>query len=93
MALPQVQFLLRETVESDPSQGWNEFNFFVRAKVTVRAKGAWVNSVFLVQLRKKMAANFRRSTRMKQPIRGGAFGHWMVVVFARAKRERENLIE
>jgi hypothetical protein len=28
-------------------------DFFVRAKVTVRAKGARVNSVFLVQLRKK----------------------------------------
>jgi hypothetical protein len=30
-----------------------EWIFFVRAKVTVRAKGARVNSVFLVQLRKK----------------------------------------
>ena len=31
--------------------------FFGRAKVTVRAKGVRVNSVFLVQLRKKVGAS------------------------------------
>jgi len=33
---------------------------FMKAKVTVRAKRALVNSVFLVQLRKKVAADFGR---------------------------------
>src|SRR5579862_233389 len=41
----------------------------MRAKVTVRVKWTRVNSVFLVQLRKKMATDFRRSTRIK-PRRG-----------------------
>ena len=36
----------------------------VRAKVTVRAKWAWVNSVFLVQVRKKLATDFRGSARI-----------------------------
>jgi hypothetical protein len=34
------------------------FEIFVKAKLTVRAKWARVNSVFLVQLRKKIAMEF-----------------------------------
>jgi hypothetical protein len=45
----------------------------MRAKVTVRANGARVNSVFLVQLRKKMAADFRGATRIKQQLRDASF--------------------
>ena len=50
-------------------------SFFEKAKETVRAKGARVNSVFLVQLRKTVAADFRRGTLIKKilkvvPFRG-----------------------
>ena len=41
------------------------FTFCERARVNVRAKGRAVNSVFLVQLRKMSATDFRGSTRMK----------------------------
>jgi hypothetical protein len=34
-------------------RNWNKVNCFVRTRLTVRAKRALVNSVFLVQLRKK----------------------------------------
>jgi hypothetical protein len=54
----------------------------VRAKVTVRAKWAWVNSVFLVQLRKKMATDFRGSTPIKQRLKDTSFYRWMAVVRA-----------
>jgi len=37
--------------------------------VNVRAKGRAVNSVFLVQLRKIVATDFRGSARMKGPVR------------------------
>jgi hypothetical protein len=55
---------------------------FMRAKVTVRVKRARVNSVFLVQLRKKPGADFRGSTWVKQrlsdvslhPLNRGSFG-------------------
>jgi bacillopeptidase F (M6 metalloprotease family) len=46
---------------------------FMRAKVTVRAKGSLVNSVFLVQLRKKVATDFRGSARIKQRLRDASF--------------------
>jgi len=52
----------------------------MKAKVTVRAKRARVNSVFLVQLRKNAAPDFRGWTRMKQRLRDGSFYYWMAVV-------------
>ncbi|MGA9975617.1 MAG: hypothetical protein WBP98_12475, partial [Candidatus Sulfotelmatobacter sp.] len=39
------------------------------ARVNVRAKGRAVNSVFLVQLRKMLAADFRGSARIKGLVR------------------------
>jgi len=41
------------------------FIFAERARVNVRAKGRAVNSVFLVQLRKMLAADFRGSAGME----------------------------
>jgi hypothetical protein len=35
------------------------FIFVERARVNVRVKGRWVNSVFLVQLRKMLATDWR----------------------------------
>jgi hypothetical protein len=54
----------------------------VRATVTVRVKWARVNSVFLVQLRKKMATDFRGSTRIKQRLKDTSFYRWMALVLA-----------
>src|SRR5580700_289775 len=45
------------------------FIFVERARVNVRAKERAVNSVFLVQLRKIVATDFRGSARMKGPVR------------------------
>ena len=45
------------------------FIFIEKARVNVRAKGRAVNSVFLVQLRKIVATDFRGSARMKGPVR------------------------
>jgi hypothetical protein len=42
--------------------------FFIRAELTVRAKWAGVNSVFLVQLRKKLATVFRRLAGLPQTL-------------------------
>ena len=53
---------------------------YVIAKVTVRAIGARVNSVFLVQLRKKMATDFRGSTRIEQQLSHAWFHYWMALV-------------
>jgi hypothetical protein len=66
---------------------------YVRAKVTVRAKWARVNSVFLVQLRKKMARDFRGSTQTKQRLRDARFHRWMVGILARTQYRRKNLVE
>jgi hypothetical protein len=40
--------------------------FRERARPNVRAKGRGVNPIFLVQLRKMLAADFRGGTRIKQ---------------------------
>ena len=65
----------------------------MKAKVTVRAKGARVNSVFLVQLRKRVATDFRGSTRMKQQLREEWWGHGIALVLVREQHCRENLVE
>src|SRR5579864_3248694 len=53
---------------------------FVRAKVTLRAKWARVNSVFLVQLRKKTATDFCGLSRIGQRLKDTWFHHWMARV-------------
>jgi hypothetical protein len=65
----------------------------VRAKVTVRAKWSWVNSVFLVQLRKKTATDFRGLTGMKWRLRDVCFTRWMAGVLTQSENDRKNLVE
>ena len=67
--------------------------FFINAKLTVRAKGAGVNSVFLVQLRKKSAPAFRRLAGLPQTLeRSHSSAGWAAVFVCRGWRE-ENLLE
>ena len=67
--------MLLKIVECDPEPVRAEMSLeiFIRAKVTVRAKGPSVNSVFLVQLRKKMDADFVEATGIKQQVRDASF--------------------
>ena len=66
---------------------------FMKAKETVRAKRARVNSVFLVQLRKRVGADFRGSIWMKEQVRSGRLSHWMALVFGERLGCGENLVE
>ena len=59
--------------DPEPVRVEMSLEIFMRAKVTVRANGSRVNSVFLVQLRKKVATDFRGSTRIKQQPRDASF--------------------
>ena len=45
--------------------------------MTVRGKRARVNSVFLVQLRKKVAADFRGAASVGKGVREKSWEHWM----------------
>jgi hypothetical protein len=56
-------------------------------------KWARVNSVFLVQLRKRLAADFRGSSRIKQQLKCRSFERWMAAVFVLARRGERNLAE
>jgi hypothetical protein len=62
--------------------------FFIRAKLTVRAKWAGVNSVFLVQLRKKSATGFRRLAGSPQTLETShSSAGWAAVFVLREWRE------
>jgi hypothetical protein len=65
----------------------------MKAKETVRAKRARVNSVFLVQLRKKMATVFCGLTGMKWRLRDECFTRWMAGVLTQSEQDRKNLVE
>ena len=66
---------------------------FMKAKETVRAKRARVNSVFLVQLRKRVGTDFRGSIWVKEQVRSGRLSHWMARVLGERLGCGENLVE
>jgi hypothetical protein len=60
VARTRVRIFLREILKAAARRfvpGWTT-QIFMKAKLTVRAKRARVNSVFLVQLRKKAVVDF-----------------------------------
>jgi hypothetical protein len=60
VARTRVRIFLREILKAAARRfvrGWTT-QIFMKAKLTVRAKRARVNSVFLVQLRKKAVTDF-----------------------------------
>jgi hypothetical protein len=69
--------------------GWNGCEIFVRARVTVRAKWALVNSVFLVQLRKKVAGDFRGRQARNDECESCRASNWMALFLREGREEGE----
>ena len=73
--------------------GGKGFEFFVRPRVTVRAKGARVNSVFLVQLRKNVEAYFYGVMHVNERASENSWEHWMALFSSAGARRGENPAE
>jgi len=87
-----VAFLLNGIVERDPQTGLparTRWIVFVKNEGDCTSEmGPGQFSIFGA-IEEKKAMDVHGSTGMKQPLRNGAFDHWMVGVFDRAQREEK----
>jgi len=91
-ALSRLIWFLKSVLKSGLSQLGHAV-FVLRAKVNVSAKSSPVNSVFLVQSRKFVSADFAGRRRIKRKVREQLRRRLIVRLFADVLREANNLIK